>query len=378
MTCPLTNRPKQEEVCQRCMYYALNKDPPCLFNLDLSDIEFAQAKGVSIEEMHQSANRLKMGILLAYYSDYCRNLNTPDTFVGRAVTEVFAKYPTLSLVGCTPALLQTMCDKSVWEAFKKSFDLQTAKLGSLLGIKKSEYSVILLEKDFLMKLRGYTIAELEKNPDSGPVFVVNRTAGVKRGDVFLTVARPNGNGSDSVNIPSTWIPVDLTSVIKRSQLLNDNNFRQAVTVGMLQLVHPDDAASLFNDSKEARQEFQRIANYLIKGGMAGQEQATSHAQDVELALPSEDDEDETAPKEMQDAADHAAEVETIPTYVQAFLNDVKFAHEQDELTEEKVITFSNRLRSFGQLPQNVLKHIYRETKQYSKAIAKTARSMSDE
>lgn len=377
MNCPLTNRPKQEEVCQRCMYYALNKDPPCLFNLDLSDIEFAQAKGVSIEEMHQSANRLKLGIMLAYYSDYCRNLNKPDTFVGRAAIDTYARHPTLSLVGCTPALLQTMCDKSVWEAFKKSFDLQTAKLGSLLGIKKSEYSVILLEKDFLMKLRGYTIAELEKNPDSGPVFVVNRTAGVKRGDVFLVIARPNGNGSDSVNIPSTWIPVDLTSVIKRSQLLNDNNFRQAVTMGMLQLVHPEDAAALFEQSKEARQEFQRIANYLIKGGMAGQDQAASHAQDVELALP-ENEDDEVQAKEVQDAGNPLEEEAVVPTYIQAFLNDVKFAHEQDELDEEKVITLSNRLRSFGQLPEELLKHIYRETKPYSKAIAKTARSMADE
>ena len=228
-----------------------------------------------------------------------------------------------------------------------------------------------------MKLRGYTIAELEKNPDSGPVFVVNRTAGVKRGDVFLVIARPNGNGSDSVNIPSTWIPVDLTSVIKRSQLLNDNNFRQAVTMGMLQLVHPEDAAALFEQSKEARQEFQRIANYLIKGGMAGQDQAASHAQDVELALPSDED-DEVQAKPIQDAGDHLEEEAVVPTYIQAFLNDVKFAHEQDELDEEKVITLSNRLRSFGQLPEELLKHIYRETKPYSKAIAKTARSMADE
>lgn len=219
-----------------------------------------------------------------------------------------------------------------------------------------------------MKLRTYSMASLEAQPDSGPVYVINRTSGEKRGDVFLTVARKHGIGNDSVHIPLTWIPVDLTAVVNRRQLIEDNNFRQAITSGMLQLIHPDDAVKLYETDAAARAEFSRIASYLLRGGM-------SDGNAVEL-----DDGSVTLEREplQEKETETEQEDDPIPTYITAFLQDVQHSVESDAFNEDTELAFSNRLRNFGTLPKPVLKHIYKAVKPHSKLLASTARGMANE
>ena len=110
---------------------------------------------------------------------------------------------------------------------------------------------------------------------------------LKRDDLCLyvmNVVKPGGNinltakGEDgqmqSVVIPKTFIPVDMTLFINRSNLLNNQIFRQLVVRGDVVIVHPDDAEKAIEAHPNAKKEQKRIlssnTDYDINsGGQSG-------------------------------------------------------------------------------------------------------------
>jgi hypothetical protein len=113
------------------------------------------------------------------------------------------------------------------------------------------------------KVRKYmTLGDLEKE-EKGPVFVQNVSTGDEAGQVLITVPKKNGNGSDLVKVPKTFIPMDLTSQVPRSQLIEAAEFRKTITGGLLKLCTPEYAEMLLN-SEDGKDEARRIANDLLK------------------------------------------------------------------------------------------------------------------
>lgn len=107
--------------------------------------------------------------------------------------------------------------------------------------------------------RYMTIAELE-NSDRGPVFVLN-TATAPEGKIILGIMRKNGIGQDPVRIPKTFIPIDLTHQVPRSQLLDSSDFRRTINGGLIKLVTPE-FATLILSTEEGKAEKLRIDNEL--------------------------------------------------------------------------------------------------------------------
>jgi hypothetical protein len=114
-----------------------------------------------------------------------------------------------------------------------------------------------MAKDTTSRMRKYlTIPDLEANA-AGAVYVLNTTEGNFEGNVVINVPRKNGNGSDLVKIPKTFIPVDIGLQVPRSQLLESGDFRKAVGNSLIKLVNPDYAVLLLA-SEEAKEEQARL------------------------------------------------------------------------------------------------------------------------
>lgn len=103
-----------------------------------------------------------------------------------------------------------------------------------------------------------SVADLERS-NIGSVYVLNRTSGQQRSDIVFTVPGINGGQGDSVVVPSTWIPVELTIFATRQQLLNSVPFRRMVHEGHLEIISEEDAANTLS-TPEAREEVELVRN----------------------------------------------------------------------------------------------------------------------
>lgn len=128
-----------------------------------------------------------------------------------------------------------------------------------------------------------TISELEKS-NTGPVWVINKTQAADRALLVLSVPRTNGQGVDSVKIPVTFLPIDLTGQVAKRQLLNSGEFRRAVSTGYLELVDPSEAEKVMKQPG-AREEMLRLAeadraitaaSQRLTAGSEGTEAATTN------------------------------------------------------------------------------------------------------
>lgn len=148
MICPLTDEPQCQSCCEKCMYYVPTRENTCVFKIEISPIEFAKEKGMSVDDMHKQASVIKEGIILLDYADYCVTNVPKETVVTNAATEAVNNNPLLRSLGISPELLQRMCNTSVWKDYKRKRNLNT-KLSSVMPISKAEYLSILDEKENL-------------------------------------------------------------------------------------------------------------------------------------------------------------------------------------------------------------------------------------
>ena len=72
----------------------------------------------------------------------------------------------------------------------------------------------------------------------------------------LGVLRRNGVGSDPLRIPKTFIPIDLTLQVPRTQIMESADFRRTVGGGLVKIVTPEYAELILN-TEEGRAEQER-------------------------------------------------------------------------------------------------------------------------
>jgi hypothetical protein len=95
--------------------------------------------------------------------------------------------------------------------------------------------------------------------DTLEVWVMNRTANVKRssGNISLNV---KVEGEDmALNIPNTWIPICLTNDVSASVIVKSPNFRRACNEGLI-TIHDADECVEFMQKADAQEELNRLRN----------------------------------------------------------------------------------------------------------------------
>jgi len=102
------------------------------------------------------------------------------------------------------------------------------------------------------------LRDLESN-DSNSVFVLNNTKGSTRGQVIFGVPKATGVGLDTVVIPATFIPVELTEQVSKHQLLASSEFRNALAKGLIVAIK-DEWAIEYLQSQDAMEEIERLSN----------------------------------------------------------------------------------------------------------------------
>lgn len=112
-------------------------------------------------------------------------------------------------------------------------------------------------------LKKYTtLSELEAS-EKGPVYVMNNLKGEFKGMIIVPVARRQGNGHDVVRIPPTFIPVDLTQQVGKTQLMESTEFRQTVGKNLIRLVTTEYAEKILAQ-EDAQVEAQTVLNNMSR------------------------------------------------------------------------------------------------------------------
>ncbi len=99
---------------------------------------------------------------------------------------------------------------------------------------------------------------------TAPLWVVNRTK--PRGNCAFTCIGEL-NRPVPVIVPATFIPIDLTTMLPRSKLLESSAFRRQLSRGDLAIVPNEQVEELFRVSKNAIEERQRLNKFYANDDM---------------------------------------------------------------------------------------------------------------
>ena len=197
--------------------------------------------------------------------------------------------------------------------------------------------------------KNITIRELEKMTESS-IFVVNSSPRTHRGDILFQVSRPNGDGADIVRIHKTWIPQDLADQIPRAQLMASANFRQTVSKGLIELIHPDYAEGILK-TQDAKEEAARIRN-MISAANAILNSAS--VTDNDDRTPTQRRREINQQNEADEMADEQARQEAAGVQDSKIVAFDSFLNTLEGKTETEVI---NALRNEGGFNRNEMKKI---------------------
>jgi len=95
----------------------------------------------------------------------------------------------------------------------------------------------------MQKFKTVSINELEKST-KGPVWVLNQTTGKSKGDVIFICSKLSGSGTDTIKVPMTFIPINLTEQVTRRQLVESSEFRRSISIGLLTAIDIESAEKL--------------------------------------------------------------------------------------------------------------------------------------
>ena len=106
-------------------------------------------------------------------------------------------------------------------------------------------------------MKSLSITDIaQKKFKNRSIWCVNTTSGDRRGRCIFRV-HARGNESTIVEIPDTWLPIDLTTLTSRKSLLNSDDFRTLLRTEMAMLIREKDAQELLS-KKGAEEEKDRL------------------------------------------------------------------------------------------------------------------------
>lgn len=124
-----------------------------------------------------------------------------------------------------------------------------------------------------MTIATISLHDIETS-EHGNVWVLNRTSGTDKGPVNFTVPKSNGTGMDTVIVPLTFLPIDLTEQVTKKQILDSSEFRRALRLGFISLVDNDSAQAMMTISG-AEEERLRLRSEMLNMEVGAQVSSTN-------------------------------------------------------------------------------------------------------
>jgi len=114
-------------------------------------------------------------------------------------------------------------------------------------------------------MRPLTVTQALQREDDIELYVMNLTK--PAGNINLTV-KGEDDTMQSIVIPKTFVPIDMTMFAPRKNLLLNKHFRQLQQLGQIAIAHPEDALTAIQASPKAQQEIQRVLHMNAVGNEA--------------------------------------------------------------------------------------------------------------
>ena len=111
-----------------------------------------------------------------------------------------------------------------------------------------------------MKINYITISDVAKQEAFAPIWALNTTVKslvAEAGNLIIGIPRLNGAGIDVLRLDKTWLPIDVTAQVPRSQVLQSTEFRRAVQERLIALISDETAQKILR-SEGAEEEQRRI------------------------------------------------------------------------------------------------------------------------
>jgi len=89
------------------------------------------------------------------------------------------------------------------------------------------------------------------------VWCINATKGKTRSQLVITVPKVSGSGLDTIVIPATFLPIDLTGYVSHKQIVESSEIRRALQKEFLYLIDNDEALKIL-DGEGVEQEKIRL------------------------------------------------------------------------------------------------------------------------
>lgn len=112
-------------------------------------------------------------------------------------------------------------------------------------------------------MRPLTVVEALARKEDLTLYVMNMVRPTREqpdmrpGNINLGVKGDDGS-VQTVVIPKTHVPIDMTMFISRENLLLNRHFRQLVQLGHIAIAHPEDAERAIQNSASAQKEINRV------------------------------------------------------------------------------------------------------------------------
>lgn len=218
-------------------------------------------------------------------------------------------------------------------------------------------------------IRALSMSELEEQASSVPIFAINSSAESavgRAGEILLGIPKINGTKVDPLRIAQTWLPVELTRQISRSQLLAASEFRQAIDSKLIILISAADAQKLEKQSG-ARHERERIAaaQTHVRTASAARTISDSTAEISRADGGQDEDDSHREESHLTVAQQAAAGVENTEDGITP-----SFSMWADRLALDTDIGATNTMRSKGRFSKKELRYLLVNLPNHPKTIAR--------
>lgn len=130
-----------------------------------------------------------------------------------------------------------------------------------------------------MKYTSLTISQLLSQQPHENLWVLNTTSGEKRAMLVIGLSAKDG-ARESLRVPVTWLPLNLTEQHTRESILQSPNFRRALAQGAITAITEEQAMAEF--SREGAEEERARVRRIDSGAMTDDAITVAEAAGTEL------------------------------------------------------------------------------------------------